>query len=147
MGLVIFPSIRMALELASETQKKKGLLKDTFRGLLAPSTGSWTSAPSSDISNITWLITWGATGMLAVHTCSSVWEEGDVPEVHLVGAEGFGVAQLGELSLGAQQFGLNFWIHVGQKIPHIMCGGHGELGEGQLQRTGKADRTFSKAQS
>lgn len=56
-GFVIFPSMRIALELASETQKKKGLLKDSFRGLLGPSTDSWTSVPSSDISNITLLIT------------------------------------------------------------------------------------------
>ena len=49
----------MAFELASDTQKKKGLLKDTFRGLPAPGADPWTSAPPSAISNITLLITWG----------------------------------------------------------------------------------------
>lgn len=58
-GSVIFPSRRMALELASDTQKKKGRLKDTFRGLPAPRADPWTSAPPSAISNMTLLITWG----------------------------------------------------------------------------------------
>lgn len=70
MGSVIFPSRRMALELASDTQKKKGLLKDTFSGLLAPGADPRTSAPPSAISNITLLITWGegrSNRTLAVH--------------------------------------------------------------------------------
>lgn len=47
--------------------------------------------------------------------------------LHLVYTEGFGVADLAELSLGAQQFGLNFWIHVCQQVPHISHRRHGEL--------------------
>lgn len=50
--------------------------------------------------------------MLAVHTCSSAGRNGDVSDTHLVSAEQFCVAQLAELGLGAQQFGLYFWIHV-----------------------------------
>lgn len=141
-GFVIFPSRRMALELASNTQKKKGLLKVTFRGLLAPGAEPWTSAAPPAISNITLLITWGrsrAAGALAVHTRRSAQEEGGAPEAHLDGAEGLRVAQLAELSLGAQQFGLNFWIHVRQKIPHVVHSGQGELWEAQLQRAGEVD--------
>lgn len=85
-----------------------------------------------------------ATGTLAVHSHRLTWESGGAPEAHLVGAEGLGVAQLAELSLGAQQFGLNFRIHVRQKIPHIVHRGHGELREGQLQRAGKGGQTFLK---
>lgn len=80
------------------------------------------------------------------HTCSSVGREGDVSDTHLVSVEWFGVAQLAELGLGAQQFGLYFWIHVSQKIPHIVRGRHGELWEGQFQRAGNRDLTFFKAQ-
>ena len=76
-----------------------------------------------------------------------VWEAGGAPEAHLVGADGLGVAQLAELSLGAQQSGLNFWIHVGQKIPHVVHRGHGELWEAQLQRPGTADQTFLETAS
>lgn len=79
-----------------------------------------------------------------VHSSRLGWEGGGAPEAHLVSAEGLGVAQLAELSLGAQQFGLYFWIHVCQKIPHIVHGGHGELRDGQLQRAGKGDHTFLK---
>lgn len=84
-------------------------------------------------------------GTLAVHFTHG-WRRkvGGAPEAHLVGAEGLGVAQLAELSLGAQQFGLDFWIHVCQKIPHIVHRGHGELRDGQLQRAGKGDQTFLK---
>lgn len=71
-------------------------------------------------------------------------EGGGAPEAHLVGAEGLREAQQAELSLGAQQLGLNLWIHVGQKILHVVHRGHGELREGQLQRTGRGDETFSK---
>lgn len=59
--------------------------------------------------------------------------------VHLIYSEGFDVAELAELSQGAQQLGLNFWIHVGQQVAHISHSGHGELWEGQLQQTGHMD--------
>lgn len=47
--------------------------------------------------------------------------------VYLIYGEGFGVAESAELSLGAQQFLLNFWIHVGQEVTHVSLRGHGEL--------------------
>lgn len=55
---------------------------------------------------------------------------------HLVYGEGFGVGELTELSLGSQQLGLDFWIHVCEQVPHVSHRRHGELGEGQLQHTG-----------
>lgn len=56
--------------------------------------------------------------------------------LHLVYSERLDVAELAELSLGAQQFLLNFWIHVCQQVPHIIHRRQGELWEGQLQHTG-----------
>lgn len=49
--------------------------------------------------------------------------------LHLIYSEGFDVAELAELSLGAQQLGLNFWIQVGQQVTHISHRRHGELRE------------------
>lgn len=76
-GFVIFPSRRMALEPASDTQKKKGLLKDTLRGLLAAGADPRASAPPSAISNRTWLITCGEGRSNG--DVSSAWEGGGAP--------------------------------------------------------------------
>ena len=46
---------------------------------------------------------------------------------HLIYSEGFSVAELAELSLGAQQFSLYFWSHVGQQGTQIGVRGHGEV--------------------
>ena len=62
------------------------------------------------------------------------------PLFHLIYSEGLGVAELAELSLGAQQFGLEFWTDVGQQVAHVSRGRHGELREGQLQQTGRTNR-------
>lgn len=59
---------------------------------------------------------------------------------HLVYSEGFNVAELTELSLGAQKLVLNIWTHVGQKFSQIIHRRHGELWEGQLQQTVWMDR-------
>lgn len=55
-GLVIFPSKRMALDCPSTTAKKNGRLKDSCRGTPASGVFSRTSAPP-DISNTTLLTT------------------------------------------------------------------------------------------
>lgn len=62
--------------------------------------------------------------------------------LHLVYSEGVGAAQLGELSLRAQQFGLNFLIHICQQVLHISHGRRGEFWDRQLQDPGEVDFTF-----
>ena len=56
--------------------------------------------------------------------------------VHLIYCEGIGVAELTELGLGAQEFCLDFWIHVGQQFMKVVLRGQGELWQRQLQQTG-----------
>lgn len=85
------------------TEKKNGLLKDSFRGTPASWIFSWASPPSSDISNVTLLTTWEGTETF-VNTAHCVLQKDKMKDqkLHLVYSEGLDVAELAELSLGAQ---------------------------------------------
>lgn len=56
--------------------------------------------------------------------------------VYLIYTEGFSVAESAELRLAAQQFGLYFCTHRGQKVTQISHSGQGELWKRQLQQAG-----------
>lgn len=47
--------------------------------------------------------------------------------VYLIYSEELVVAESTKLSLGPQQFGLDFWRHVGQQVTQISRRRHGEL--------------------
>lgn len=58
--------------------------------------------------------------MIGVHHCRDCFVlEQEEMRAYLIYVEGISVTELAELSLGPQQFGLNFCIHVVQKVVHV----------------------------
>lgn len=86
------------------TEKKNGLLKDSFRGTPASGIFSWASSPSSDISNVILLTTLEGTETFVntAHILRVLQKDKMKAQIlHLVYSEGLDVAELAELSLGA----------------------------------------------